>query len=178
MAAVENWQDNRVTAPAHLRGLNISVIFRGNAQPGVHRISGDDIVLKRPVETIRWGEIEIAVDLVFQKIAQAVVLGRSRAMAYHATDAISRQTTVLEAYLDWVSSIDEIYFEVIGRMFCGEGLLAHRSVAIHAGVDDHLMLFWLVFQVSEFAIQLRIEDRIAPGQSHRRPAPLTVRRDV
>ena len=72
------------------------------------------------------------------------------------------------------------------------GALAHHAVTAHARVDDLLLRASRAFarmiagdvvgrnrrDVRQLALELREEHRIAPGETHRRPAPLAVLRDV
>ncbi len=51
---------------------------------------------------------------------------------------------------------------------------AHGAIAIQACVNHVLLSLRVASQEGEFAIQLRIENRIASRESHGRPAPFAV----
>ena len=171
-------QANGVAGAAHLRGCDVFVIFRLHTQRLVHGVSRNFVVLERSIEFIGRSEIEIAVDLVVQKISQARIFRRRHVMAHQATDAIARQSAIFEAEIVRIGFVDEVDLEILLGMFQRKRSLAHGAMTSHTNIDDVLPLGRIVIQKRQLAIELRIEHRVAARQSHWRPAPLAVRRNV
>src|SRR5437763_4526653 len=100
-------------------------------------------------------------------------------MAHRATDALASHRAVLE---ERVLEVVDLWNRggVLGLAGVELELpLSHGVVAGEAEVDDLVLLAGKVpGQERELAVELRVENRIAAGQSHRRPPPLAVRRDV
>ena len=110
-------------------------------------------------------------------------------MARRAAHPVARKRTVLEILISGLRIVHEVQTEVRlrvlwirrSRIVVAVGVklaLSHHSMASKAEISNGLLIFLSVFEVSQFAVELRIEDRIAAGQTHWRPTPFTIRRDV
>src|SRR5690349_7841759 len=112
-------------------------------------------------------------------------------MTHHAADAVAseRAIDIRLVFSRIVGGVDELRSEVA---FAGTSLivvepaLTHHAMTAEAGVVDIARLLCDLRRIvlekflheSNFAFELRVENRIATGQSHRRPTPFTKRRNV
>src|SRR5437868_12607854 len=101
-------------------------------------------------------------------------------MTGRAADSIARQGAVLEVRVLHLSEVNNLAVEVSSAaMVQVELALSHHAMTAETGVNYFARQFFslrLVFeclQVGQLTIELRIEDRIASSETHRRPAPLT-----
>src|SRR5205085_7563614 len=104
-------------------------------------------------------------------------------MTGRAAHAVSCKRAILEVRIGHLRLINKLAVEVRRRPVIEIELpLAHDAVAAKAGVHyfaRELLAFGLVLvglEVSQLAIELGIKDWVAPGQTHRRPAPFAVGR--
>ena len=94
-------------------------------------------------------------------------------MTHHARDAVAGQTAVEAQRVAWRGGERLVHGELLARMVGGELALTHHAMAVQAEVLDLSAVqlgTGLVVQ-GLLALELRVEDRIAAGQPHHRPAP-------
>jgi hypothetical protein len=108
-------------------------------------------------------------------------------MTRHAAHAITRQSSIhIRLLVIVVSRVNQLRIEISPAMIVIETTLTHHAMTSEARVVDGLDVFRdlrrIVFEEtldeSNLTLELCVKDRIASGQSHRRPAPLTIRRNV
>src|SRR5262249_58148425 len=132
--------------------------------------------LERPFELRGRREIESAGRVFLDELHLRLVVGALDVMADRAADAFAAERAVLET---WVLQVVDL--RILSRVLSLAGIelelsLPHRVVAGEAEVDDFVPLAGMELRdVRELAVELRVENRIAPGQPHRRPAPLAER---
>src|SRR5918994_4744078 len=112
-------------------------------------------------------------------------------MTRHAAHAITGQSSIDVRVLvvTWririVSSVNQLSLEITfirSAVIVIQSTLTHHAMTLEARVVDLLNLlrhlnrivFEKTFYESNLAVQLCVENRIAAGQSHRRPTPLAV----
>src|SRR5258708_15919216 len=137
---VQDGQQDRVAASAHLRRLNVGVVFWFDAQTGIHGIGGYRIVSKRSVQLVIGREIEVAVDLVLQEIAQTAVRGRRHAVEHQTTVTIAPKTAIPKSHGRGMGSENKIYFEIFFRGSAAKTSLPIAPFPFHPRFTPHLPL--------------------------------------
>ena len=188
-----------MTVAAHARVLDVRIVLRFDAQRIIHRVGNDLLIGKRPEDLVSVAGSKVAGNVVVQETRNPIGFALHHLVFHdpvtsHATDAIARQRAVDVGFgISWfriiVSGKDKFRFEVAlvrSAVIIVQPPLAHHAVTLEASVINRFDLFFYFRRVvleeslheRNLAIELRVEDRIASGQAHWRPAPLAEWRNV
>src|SRR5262245_2869739 len=104
-------------------------------------------------------------------------------MTHRATDTVTGQRAIEKVGVAAVGEPYERALEIAAPRVEVELPLAHDTVAGETEVGYFTRKLGVSGRrqrahVRQFAVELREENRITPGEAHRRPAPFAVRRDV
>src|SRR6202521_2392495 len=169
---VDDRQINRVATAAHPRGFDERIVLRFDSERIVHRVGDKDVVSERPGQLVGFASLKQARDRMIEEMFQRRDARRGfvfrDVMTGRAADSIARQGAILKVWVLHLAEVHNLAIEIRATAMVQVELpLAHYAMTAEASVNyfpGQLLSFRLVLerlQVSQFTIQLGIENRIA-----------------